>query len=122
MIILSPFDKREDRTWEEEFTILLQQGFSRLYINNELVFIEDLLKKEASEYENVFILIDRSVVQKDESSQFRLADSVQTAFYEGHGTCVIDILGQEKHTFSDRFELDGITSNYYMVRRAETNF
>ena len=36
----SPFEKREDRTWKEELTILLQQGFSRLSINNELFFIE----------------------------------------------------------------------------------
>lgn len=107
ILILSPFQKREDRTWKEELTILLQQGFSRLSINNELFFIEELVKNEIVSFEDlVYILIDRAIVQKDENTQFRLADSVQTAFYEGHGDCVIDIVGQEKKTFSNRFELD----------------
>jgi excinuclease ABC subunit A len=33
---------------------------------------------------------------------------VQTAFFEGHGDCVV-YLENEKFNFSDRFELDGIT-------------
>lgn len=107
ILILSPFQKREDRTWKEELTILLQQGFSRLSINNELLFIEELIKNEIVSFDDqVYILIDRAIVQKDENTQFRLADSVQTSFYEGHGDCVIDIIGQEKKIFSNRFELD----------------
>ncbi|MCP4521597.1 MAG: excinuclease ABC subunit UvrA [Cytophagales bacterium] len=111
LLILAPFQKREDRTWNEELPILLQQGFSRLSINDELVFIEELIKTEEEIIfeDRVYILIDRAVVQKDENSQFRLADSVQTAFYEGQGECLVDIVRKEKRSFSDRFELDGIT-------------
>lgn len=110
LLILSPFTKRDDRTWNEELTLLLQQGFSRLSINDELLFIEELLKDENLDFKDqeVFILIDRAVVHKDENNQFRLADSVQTAFYEGQGECLIDIVRQEKRRFSDRFELDNI--------------
>src|SRR5690606_27625514 len=56
----------------------------------------------------VFILIDRAVVRPDdEDLQFRISDSVQTAFFEGHGECHV-IFGEETRVFSDRFELDGM--------------
>ncbi len=58
----------------------------------------------------VEILIDRTAVNgTDEDLTFRLADSVQTAFFEGHGDCAIYVEGKTKKVFSDRFELDGIT-------------
>ena len=41
-------------------------------------------------------------------TQYRLSDSVQTAFFEGEGTCTVEIVGGEKRVFSDKFELDGI--------------
>src|SRR5260221_1871618 len=58
----------------------------------------------------VEILIDRTAVNaSDEDLTFRLSDSVQTAFFEGHGDCVIYVEGSGKKVFSDRFELDGMT-------------
>ena len=58
----------------------------------------------------VEILIDRAAVNStDEDLTFRLSDSVQTAFFEGHGDCIIYIENKDKKNFSDRFELDGIT-------------
>jgi Excinuclease ATPase subunit len=45
----------------------------------------------------------------DEDLVFRLSDSVQTAFFEGHGDCIIYVEGKAKKNFSDRFELDGIS-------------
>ena len=58
----------------------------------------------------VEILIDRAAVNaKDEDLTFRLSDSVQTSFFEGHGDCVIYVEGKAKSHFSDRFELDGIS-------------
>src|SRR5690606_11309697 len=39
---------------------------------------------------------------------FRIADSVQTAFFEGHGDCIIVVPDKERRTFTDRFELDGM--------------
>ena len=68
-------------------------------------------KSSSSEVKGeVEILIDRAVVNaQDEDITFRLSDSVQTAFFEGHGDCHVYIEGKDKLHFSDRFELDGIT-------------
>ena len=110
IMVLSPFHSRRDRTAEQELSILLSKGYTRLVIDDDLYFIEDL-QKDIPVFEKAnerFILIDRAVVKKDdEETQFRLADSVQTAFFEGDGSCQITIAGGKKKVFSDKFELDG---------------
>jgi len=90
---------------------LLQKGFARLAIDGEVHFIDDLLfdEKKVTKAKTLEILIDRNVLDKtDEDKLYRLADSIQTAFYEGHGYCTIEILGKERRSFTDRFEMDGI--------------
>jgi excinuclease ABC subunit A len=93
----------------------LQNGFSRILVDNEIHNIEDVLL-EASVYKqaNIKLLIDRfAVMQGDEDNQNRIADSIQTAFYEGHGVCSLIVMQEgekpQTKTFSNAFELDGIT-------------
>jgi excinuclease ABC subunit A len=110
--ILAPLLRTEpDRPMSKELDLLLQKGYGRVVLaSGENAFIEDLIGEGKPEVEgDVFILIDRSAIQHgDEDLQFRLSDSVQTAFFEGHGTCVVK-LDAETRTFSDKFELDGMT-------------
>lgn len=109
LTISCPLLPHEDRTMQQELNVLLGKGYTRLLMNNEVVFIEDMLEKADEIAENqVQILIDRVAVQHDEDTQFRLSDSVQTAFFEGHGDCKVNIAGQEEDHFSDRFEQDGM--------------
>lgn len=116
IMIACPLKIQKGRKLEYELNLLLSKGFARMLINGEVKFIEELLKpvegkkrkpKAESEAE---ILIDRAAVNaKDEDLAFRLSDSVQTAFFEGHGDCHVYIEGKEPLRFSDRFELDGIS-------------
>jgi excinuclease ABC subunit A len=120
ILILVPFKQDTHRSNTEELNILLQKGFSRLYINRETVRIEDLLNQTAETAKvkkqevklpksNSFLLIDRILVKEfDEDDHHRLADSIGTAFYEGEGQMHIEVNGEEKLSFSNRFELDGI--------------
>jgi excinuclease ABC subunit A len=110
--ILAPLLRTEpDRPMSKELDLLLQKGYGRVVLaSGENAFIEDLIGEGKPEVEGeVHILIDRTSVQpNDEDLQFRISDSVQTAFFEGHGTCVVK-LDDETRTFSDKFELDGLT-------------
>ena len=120
ILILVPFKQHTNRNTTEELNILLQKGFSRLYINKETVRIEDLLAPAADNSKvkkqepklpktDSFLLIDRIIVKDfDEDDQHRLADSVGTAFYEGEGQMLLEINGEEKIAFTNRFEMDGI--------------
>lgn len=111
--ILAPLQKHPERSLTQELTILLQKGFSRIYVDGEIFEIEELLKDEKQIKAiklAVYILIDRIVINKeDEDSVFRLSDSVQTAFFEGEGYCTVVSSPQLTFTlFSDKFELDNI--------------
>jgi excinuclease ABC subunit A len=99
------------RSARESLKLLQQQGFSRLLLANEIIEIPDALSDPAQEIDFPFqLVIDRAVVRKDdEDNDNRLADSVQTAFYEGHGTCnLIWADNQKTDAFSNLFEADGL--------------
>jgi len=101
------------RTLNDYLSVLLQQGFSRVIYKDEIVRIEEIINNKFPKREKLFIIIDRIVVhEKDEDLRSRAADSVQTAFFEGHGNCIVECEFEgEKNTrsFSNKFEADGIT-------------
>ncbi|RDV14068.1 excinuclease ABC subunit A [Pontibacter diazotrophicus] len=109
VMILAPLHQHTDRSLAKELDLLLQKGYSRIYANGQVYFIEELLEEKKPKLgKEVYILVDRAVIYKsDEDLQFRIADSIQTAFFEGHGECRV-IFGEEERVFSDRFELDGV--------------
>lgn len=111
VMIFSPLIQKEDRSLQTELELLLKKGFTRIQIKGETVNIEDVLEFNVTA-DQVKILIDRAVIHPDdEDTQFRLSDSVQTAFFEGEGICQITVkadTGDIEKTFSDKFELDGI--------------
>lgn len=87
-------------------------GFTRLEINGNLAEIEDLesfnFTPEADM--DIQLVIDRFAYEDNEDFLQRLADSIQTAFYEGRGRCVLkNIKTQDTKIFSNQFELDGIS-------------
>lgn len=111
--VMCPLYPHNNRSLKEELAVLLQKGFLRVVYRGSLAKIEDLLEDEAigdeklSDEKQVSIIIDRLSVNLEDETLSRLADSVQTAFFEGKGDCVLDVKG-EIHSFCDRFELDGI--------------
>lgn len=134
IMIACPLKIQKGRKVDYELNLLLSKGFTRVLLNGEVKFIEELLdiapnsepkpdnpspkgksavkkKKKASKMEgDLEILIDRAATNpSDEDLTFRLSDSIQTAFFEGHGDCLIYADGSGKQSFSDRFELDGMT-------------
>jgi excinuclease ABC subunit A len=109
MILAPLLPSEKGRPMSKELDLLLQKGYSRVVANGETAFIEELIGEGKPEVQgDVFIMVDRAVMKPDdEDLLFRLADSVQTAFFEGHGTCLVR-LDNETRTFSDKFELDGV--------------
>ncbi len=111
ILILALFKSHANRDFREELNILLQKGFSRLYINNEINNIEDILDDQhLKKYKgDAYILIDRLIKKEfDEDDIHRIADSAGTAFYEGEGTVFLQINNNKPLKFSNKFEMDGI--------------
>jgi excinuclease ABC subunit A len=112
VMIFAPLHIISGRTLKQELNILLSKGFSRIKIGESVLLVEEVLTdiERFGTIEDILILIDRtSVIHDDEDNQYRIADSIQTAFFEGHGSCIVEIIGNESEEFSDRFELDGIS-------------
>ncbi len=104
------------KSLEKELPLLLQKGYSRIYYNNTAwrieAFMEEFGKKLKSiPNKDVNLIIDRILMEEDDELLSRIADSAQTAFFEGHGTCSALIIREEKEEllpFSNLFEMDGI--------------
>ncbi len=109
-MITCPLAQKDDRSLSEELKILLQKGYTRIMVEGSPQYIEELLEIESPpSISELNILIDRGMKKDIEEDDFRLADSVQTAFYEGDGICRVSLEDQNYTSFSDRFERDGIT-------------
>ncbi len=114
--VLAPLMIRDGRTIEEQLTICLQQGFARVEMKGEVMRIEEMLEKVTSadsefiiHNSELKIVIDRLSVDDSKETVSRLIDSCETAFYEGGGTCMLRFYPAGiLHTFSKRFEADGI--------------
>ncbi|TRX42132.1 excinuclease ABC subunit UvrA [Flavobacterium restrictum] len=111
-LLLAPIHLEEGRALEDKLKVLLQQGFARVLINNEMVRLDDLTGADQHDldHKDLLLIIDRIVVKEEEEFFNRLADAVQTAFFEGKGICFLQELNSDKkYSYSNNFELDGIS-------------
>ena len=109
-LLLSPIYLEKGRKLEDKLKVLLQQGFARILVYNEMVRLDELETiKTKLTVKNTMLIIDRIVVKNDEDFYNRLSDAVQTAYFEGKGVCFLQEVGTEnKMSFSGNFELDNI--------------
>ena len=107
LLLLSPVHVDDNKNIDTVINILKQQGFSRLMVNGQMMRINDF---ESAPKQDIWLIVDRIVVRDDEDFFNRLADSIQTAFYEGKGECVLESVESKVQTpFSNKFERDGMT-------------
>lgn len=113
LAVLSSIQLRNNRNLSEQLEILLKEGFTRVDVGEQFYRIDELLQeKKLPPHEEILLVIDRLSCSSDKATINRLSDSVETAFLEGNGECVIRFWGEngmESFTFSNRFEADGIT-------------
>jgi excinuclease ABC subunit A len=108
-LLLAPIHLEEGRKLEDKLKVLLQQGFARILANNEMIRLDDI-NQHSFDNKDILLIIDRIVVKEEEEFYNRLADAIQTAFFEGKGVCYLQHIETNKRIeFSANFELDGIT-------------
>ncbi len=109
--ILSVPIEIDQNPFKEKLNTLKLSGFTKLSVNENIVGIEDLESFGFTPEKDMKIdlVIDRFIFEEDENFEQRLADSIQTAFYEGHGSLYLKNAdtGITK-TFSSKFDLDNI--------------
>jgi excinuclease ABC subunit A len=120
IVLLVTFKQQAKRDIQEELNILIQKGFTRIYLRHPkdgssierieevLTWPKTTLQKKFKEAE-VFVLIDRVVVKDfEEEDIHRLSDSIGTAFYEGEGLLWVEKNEASVKSFNNKFTLDGI--------------
>ena len=95
---------------EDSLKKLGLKGFSRIKVDSEIIRLDSIEDySEINTSKTIYVVIDRLVVNLDKDNLNRLADSIQIAFFEGNGECAIEVVGKKIKSFSNRFELDGIS-------------
>ena len=116
ILILAPLEDSKERPLRSQLDILRQEGYQRIMVKGTIVRIEDCATVDLDG--DIYLVIDRIELHPDDDQQTsRIAESVQSAFFEGRGTCTISSEAGDRssetgvvvRTFSNRFEADGIT-------------
>ena len=112
LTVLSPLKIRGGRTLAEQLAINVQQGLTKIDVDGEILNIEDYIGSldfEKKQTSSIYVIIDRLSVNNSKDAISRLTDSVETAFFEGDGECLLRLYPSRiLHHFSTRFEADGI--------------
>ena len=113
ILILAPLHLGDNRTLEKQLEMYMQEGYARVFINQEVVRIEDVLDNAQLLQQPVgdfFLVISRIRVDHTKDTRTRMTDAAETAFYEGDGNLRLSIQPSNiAFDFSTRFEADGIT-------------
>lgn len=109
LLLLAPIHIDKNRDLKTVLQVLEQQGYARLKWNDRVFRISDFPQKDFKN-EDLFLVVDRVITKKDEDFYNRLADAIQTAFFEGKGICFVENLEDKKvNEFSNKFDLDGMS-------------
>ncbi len=110
-MVLAPIHAKTDRTRSKSLDILRQQGFARARVDGAIVRLEPETIEKVDESAKLDLVVDRLSAERTEEHDTRLADSAESAFFEGQGTCIVALADDEEKEieFNNRFELDGIS-------------
>ncbi|SHJ67761.1 excinuclease ABC subunit UvrA [Pseudozobellia thermophila] len=107
LLLLAPIKIDENRDPLKSLQLLSKQGYARIKYNGAVLRIDAAPEDISREFD---LVVDRVVVKDDEDFYHRLANAIDTAFFEGKGACIIEELETGKQTrFSNKFELDGLS-------------
>lgn len=107
LLLLAPIVIEKDRDSLKSLQLLSKQGYARIKYNGEVLRIDNAPEDIGKSFD---LVIDRIVVKDDEDFYNRLANAIDTAFFEGKGECAIEELATKVVTpFSNKFELDGMS-------------
>ena len=107
LIVLAPIHVDQNRSMDQILNLFAQQGYARIQVNGEILRISEIEDSPTSDYD---LVVDRVILKKDEDFLSRLADSLETAFFEGKGEIQLLFPDDNKQLyFSNQFTRDGMS-------------
>ena len=118
LIILTKLEDINSGNIEQKIESLINQNYNRIFYENEIIKLNDVKFDRISKYNNLFLVIDRIVRAESDEFLSRVADSLETAIYEGKGKCLVNNLTKSKiKKYNTILEADGIK-----FTKPDTNF
>ena len=112
LALFAPITPPDGRTPRQQLEILRKEGYVRVFANDTIYRISEVLSSDELLSYPLELLIDRLSVADEPAWRNRLGDSAETAFFEGNGTCVVHFYpdggSAQRYEFSKRFEADGM--------------
>ncbi len=107
MLLLSPVHVPEGKEVKKWLQLLSKQGYARIQYQGQVMRIDDA---PADIQRDFRVVVDRIIKKDDEDFYNRLANAVDSAYFEGKGICLVDdVDGKQSVEFSTNFALDGMT-------------
>ena len=108
LLLLAPIHLEKGRSIEDKLNTLNQQGYARIKVDDTVLRIDEA--EINANPKSIYLVVDRIILKTEDDFLNRLADAIETAFFEGKGECIIETLSNNKQRhFSNKFEQDGIT-------------
>ncbi len=106
LLLLAPITIKPDRDPIKSLQLFSKQGYARIKHKGEVIRIDNAPNDIGRKFH---LVVDRIITKDDEDFYNRLANAVDTAFFEGKGECIIEELVTGKQVkFNNKFELDGM--------------
>ncbi|ALA59975.1 excinuclease ABC subunit UvrA [Nitrospira moscoviensis] len=102
---------------------LLTRGFTRLKVGDQIIDLHDLSPRcplpivgegKGEGARLLYVVLDRLIIRADDRA--RLVEAVETAFREGEGTCVVDVIGHGPQSYSTRYLCQGCGRRFEPLR------
>ncbi|WP_282056048.1 excinuclease ABC subunit UvrA [Maribacter luteus] len=107
LLLLAPIVIKKDRDPIKSLQLFSKQGYARIKHNGKVIRIDAAPEDIGHKFS---LVIDRIITKNDEDFYNRLANAIDSAFFEGKGECIIEELTTEKQTiFNNKFEKDGMS-------------
>ena len=107
LLLLAPIQIKEDRDAIKSLLLFSKQGYARIKYKGEVLRIDAAPKNIEKKFD---LVVDRIITKGDEDFYNRLANAIDTTYFEGNGECIVEDLATKKQTvFSNKFELDGMS-------------
>ncbi len=99
--ILAPIVRGKKGRHEKVFESAKKSGYVRVIVDGNMYELSEEIKLDKNIKHNIEVVIDRLSIR--EGIEKRLTDSIENALKLGGGLMNLDVIGQEKMTFSQNF-------------------
>lgn len=100
--LLSPVVIEKKGTHSHKILKMINEGFSRLYIDNQIVKIDSNIELDKNKRHSIYIIIDRFTLDNSEDSNIRLTEAIEACSKYSNGIINVLDFKENIHVYSEK--------------------